>query len=113
MIEDFPDNLSQIQLEKVISESMLIDEPCGIVGGETPNTEQQRIEACIETARLVYKQLKPKPEKLKQSLFAAELEQDFEIGVQETKKKIQLADNIEKLQHILSKTLNLCIKMDW
>jgi hypothetical protein len=91
---------------------MLIDEPSNVGGGETPNTEQKKIQDCIETARLVYKQLKPKPEKLKQSLFAAELEQDFEITAQEVKKKTRLTDDVEKLQHILSKTLKLCIKMD-
>ncbi len=42
----------------------------------------------------MYKQLKPKPEKLKQSLFAAELEQDFEMAVLESKKKNQYSDNL-------------------
>ena len=41
--------------------------------------------------------MKPKPEKLKQSLFAAELEQDFEITAQEVKKKARLTDDVEKL----------------
>ena len=77
-----------------MTESMLIEDRSD-VGGE--NNDQKKIQGCIESARLVYKQLKPKPEKLKQSLFAAELEQDFEMGVQEVKRKTQFKGDVEKL----------------
>ena len=80
-----------------MTESMLIEDRSEVGGGESNNTDQKKIQGCMETARLVYKQLKPKPEKLKQSLFAAELEQDFEMGVQEVKRKTQLKGDVEKL----------------
>lgn len=80
-----------------MTESMLIEDRSDVGGGESINTDQKKIQECIETARLVYKQLKPKPEKLKQSLFAAELEQDFEMGVQEVKKKTLFKGDVEKL----------------
>lgn len=105
------DNLSAIQLDHAMSESLLIDEPISTVGGAADSfaNYKQRILDCINTAKLVYKQIKPKPEKLKKSLFAAELEQDYEVEVAEEKKKVKLADDIDKLQRLLSKTLSVCI----
>lgn len=77
-----------------MSESLLIDDQSSVAGDENLSTYQKRIQDCISTAKLVYKQLKPKPEKLKQSLFAAELEKDFEIELQEAKRKVKLADDV-------------------
>jgi hypothetical protein len=34
------------------------------------------------------------------------------MEVQAAKKKKKIPDDIEKLQNVLSKTLNLCVKMD-
>lgn len=45
--------------------------------GEDFAMYQKKVEECVQVAKLIYKQIKPKPIKLKKSIFAAELEEDF------------------------------------